>query len=415
MFDYFEILFQGWGLGETPSLLLADLSVLLLFLLAIMLSHLVARRLILPLIARIVAKTETDWDEVFYEHKVFHMLPHLVPVTLLSSFAFSSDKLNAFLGRAAAVYVLVLALLTVRRVFQAIESIYNRFDVSREKPIKTYLQVIFLILALMAGLIALALMFNRSPLTLLSGLGAMTAVLLLIFKDPISGFVSGIQLTVNQMIRLGDWIEMPDYKADGEVIEMTLTTLKVRNWDMTITTIPVYALTSGSFRNWRGMQESGGRRIKRSLLIDMRTVGFCSAAQLQQLQRIKLLQDYLPARQREIAAANTAAGFAPEQQVIGGRALTNIGVFREYALRYLQQHPGIHPDKIMMVRQLQSTEFGLPLEVYAFCADTAWVNYEGVQSDIFDHLIAMVPEFGLRLYQRSSDVGLIVAEGVRQP
>lgn len=414
MVDYFQRLFQDWGFSETPSLWLADLSVLLLFLLAVMLAHLLARRMILPLIARIVAKTETDWDEVFYAHKVFHILPHLVPVTLLSSFAFSSDKLNAILSRAAAIYVLLLALLTARRVLQAIEEIYNRFDVSREKPIKTYLQVIFLVLALMAGVITLALMFNRSPLTLLSGLGAMTAVLLLIFKDPIAGFVAGIQLTVNHMIRLGDWIEMPDYKADGEVIEMTLTTLKVRNWDMTITTIPVYALTSGSFRNWRGMQESGGRRIKRSLLIDTASIGFCSPSRLQHLQRVKLLQDYLPQRQAEIAAANAAAGFDSAQQVIGGRALTNIGVFREYALRYLKQHPGIHPDKIIMVRQLESTALGLPLEVYAFCADTAWVTYEGVQSDIFDHLMAMVPEFGLRLYQRSSDACSVIAQNIRQ-
>jgi miniconductance mechanosensitive channel len=236
-------------------------------------------------------------------------------------------------------------------------------------------------------------------LTLISGLGAMTAVLLLIFKDPIIGFVAGIQLMVNRMIRLGDWIEMPDFKADGEVIEMNLTTVKVRNWDLTITTIPIAAMTAGSFRNWRGMEESGGRRIKRSLLIDVRSICFSSEEEVSALQKIKLLENYLPERKREIQTYNQRAGFNSET-TLGGRALTNIGIFRAYALRYIQSHSGIHPNMTIMVRQLQSNEFGLPLEVYAFTNKTAWVEYEGIQSDIFDHLVAMVPIFGLRLYQR---------------
>ncbi|PKL76660.1 MAG: mechanosensitive ion channel protein MscS, partial [Candidatus Melainabacteria bacterium HGW-Melainabacteria-1] len=339
MLDYIYQYLIRYPIAEPLALLLANLGVLAVMLLTAMLSHWLARRLVLPLIARLVARTTTDWDQIFYQHKVFHVLPHLAPVMVLSLLAFSSDRLNALLSRAAAVYVLVLALITLQRIFQAIEVIYNRFDVSREKPIKTYLQVILLLLSLMAAIIALAVIFDRSPLTLISGLGAMTAILLLVFKDPISGFVSGIQLTVNHMIRLGDWIEMPDFKADGEVIEMTLTTLKVRNWDLTITTIPIYALTSGSFRNWRGMQESGGRRIKRHLQLDAFSISFCNPEQLGQLQRIKLLQSYLPGRLQEIEAANQQAGF-DQSNALGGRCLTNIGVFREDALRYLRQHPG---------------------------------------------------------------------------
>lgn len=402
MLEYFETLLIPYVLQPGLRLLLANLGVLLTMLLSMVLAHWLAKRLVLPMIERLVLRTENNWDEVFYDHKVFHVLPHLVPVSLLSVFAFSSERLNALLGRGAALYILLLALLALQRVFKAIETIYNRYDVSREKPIKTYLQVILLVVCLMAGVVALAVLFDRSPLTLISGLGAMTAILLLIFKDPITGFVSGIQLMVNHMVRIGDWIEMPDYKADGEVIEMNLTNLKVRNWDLTITTIPVAALTAGSFRNWRGMQESGGRRIKRSLLIDVRSICFCSPEQLQHLGKIKLLQDYLPARLTEIEAHNQAQGFKAGE-VLGGRSLTNIGVFRQYALSYLRLHPGLHQEIAnmpMMVRQLQPTEFGLPLEIYVFCKETDVVPYETVQSDIFDHLIAMVSEFGLRLYQR---------------
>jgi miniconductance mechanosensitive channel len=224
-------------------------------------------------------------------------------------------------------------------------------------------------------------------------------VLLLVFKDPISGFVAGIQLAANKMIRIGDWIEMPDYKADGEVTEVTLTTLKVRNWDMTITTIPIYALTAGSFRNWRNMQESGARRIKRSLLIDIRSIRFCDEALLGQLHRVKLLQDYLPQRQQEIDSHNQSAGFDGDT-VIGGRQLTNIGVFREYATRYLQHNSRLRQDQPLLVRQLQPTEFGLPLEVYVFSSDTDLIAYERVQADIFDHLLAILPLFDLRIYQR---------------
>jgi miniconductance mechanosensitive channel len=247
--------------------------------------------------------------------------------------------------------------------------------------------------------VALGMLINQSPWALLSGLGAATAIIVLIFKDPISGFVAGIQLAANQMIHLGDWIEMPDYKADGEVMEVTLTTLKVRNWDLTITTIPIYALTAGSFRNWRSMEESGARRIKRSLLIELHSVRFCDADLLTQLQRIKLLHDYIPSRQLEITEYNQKLGF-DVHSALGGRNLTNIGIFREYATRYLRQNERLRQDMTLMVRQLEPSEFGIPLEVYAFSADTKWVNYESIQADIFDHLVAMIPLFDLKIYQR---------------
>lgn len=381
------------------DIFMANGSVLGMMVVTALVTHWIARRIILPIIHRIVLKTETDWDEIFYEHKVFHIIPHMVPVMVLWAYSFSSERLNALLSQVAAVYILMLTLIAARRILHAIEDIYNRFEISRDKPIKSYLQVIQLVLWILGTIVSLGILFNQSPWTLISGLGAATAVMLLIFKDPISGFVAGIQLAANKMIRIGDWIEMPDYKADGEVTEVTLTTLKVRNWDMTITTIPIYALTAGSFRNWRNMQESGARRIKRSLLIDIRSIRFCDPPLLEQLQRIKLLQDYLPERQQEISTHNQSGGF-DEKLVIGGRKLTNIGVFREYATRYLQNNPKLRQDLHLLVRQLQPTEFGLPLEVYVFSTDTDLVPYERVQADIFDHLLAIMPLFDLRIYQR---------------
>lgn len=351
------------------------------------------------MIARFVRRTQFKWDDVFFEHRVFHIIPYLAGLSALSPFSFTNPQLNTGFSRSILILILIVFLLTLHRILNAIEAIYNNYDVSREKPIKTYFQVIMLVLSLGVALISIGIIFQQSVLTLISGLGAITAVLMLIFKDPISGFVAGIQLTVNHMIRLGDWIEMPDYKADGEVIEINMTTLKVRNWDFTITTIPVQALTAGSFRNWRGMTEMGGRRIKRSLLIDVQSISFCSDALLADLQHMPRLQNYLSERCAEIQQYNQQHGYEEIPQR-GGRHLTNVGLFRQYTLTYLREQSQIHQDMPLMVRQLQPHEFGLPLEIYAFSRQTAWIDYENLQSDIFDHLIAMVPAFQLRLYQR---------------
>lgn len=376
-----------------------DLQTALFMLLSGLIAYSLSQRLLLPLIARFVRKTQFEWDDVFFEHRVFHIIPYLAGLSALSPFSFINPQFNTGFSRSILILILIVFLLTLHRILNAIETIYNRYDVSREKPIKTYFQVIMLVLCLGVALISIGIIFQQSVITLISGLGAITAVLMLIFKDPISGFVAGIQLTVNHMIRLGDWIEMPDYKADGEVIEINMTTLKVRNWDFTITTIPVQALTAGSFRNWRGMTEMGGRRIKRSLLIDVRSISFCSDELLSQLQQMPRLQHYLSERRTEIALHNQRHGYAkiPDR---GGRQLTNIGLFRQYTLNYLREQAHIHQDMPLMVRQLQPHEFGLPLEIYAFSRHTAWIDYENLQSDIFDHLIAMVPAFQLRLYQR---------------
>lgn len=356
-------------------------------------------RVILPLLEKSAAKHPQSWLALLLRQRIFHLIPYFVTLLVFAPLQFADATTNAMLTRILAICFLIWIFVFFQRVLSTGEEIYNRHPISRDRPIKTYLQVLSLVFGLFTALLAIGVVLQQSLVTLISGLGALTAVGMLIFKDPIVGFASGVQLMANQMIRLGDWIEMPDYKADGEVIELSMTTVKVRNWDLTITTIPVQAMTSGSFRNWRNMEEMGGRQIKRSLIFDLHSVAFCSDAQLAHLQQFKLLQTYLGERQEEIRLDNAERGF--NETLLGGRRLTNIGVFRRYAQNYLCQHPKIHQDMTVLARLLQVNENGLPLELYAFSRITNLNDYENLQSDIFEHLIAILPEFGLRLNQRS--------------
>jgi miniconductance mechanosensitive channel len=247
----------------------------------------------------------------------------------------------------------------------------------------------------------IAIVLNKSPLYFLTGLGALSAVLMLIFKDPILGFVAGIQLTANKMVARGDWLEMPKYDADGDVLEIGLTTVKVQNWDKTITTIPTYALISESFKNWRGMQESGGRRIKRFVYLDLGSIKFCTEEMLERFSRIQYITEYIERKKKEISEYNEA--FQVDTSIlVNGRHLTNIGTFRAYVTAYLKNHPMINQDMTFLVRQLAPTPQGLPLEIYVFCKDKIWANYEAIQADIFDHILAVVPEFDLRVFQEPS-------------
>jgi miniconductance mechanosensitive channel len=257
------------------------------------------------------------------------------------------------------------------------------------------------VLSIAVGVFALSITLDKSPWVFLSGLGAMTAVVLLIFKDAILGLVAGIQLSANDMVRPGDWIEMSKYGADGDVMEVTLTTVKVRNWDKTITTIPTYALISDSFRNWRGMTMSGGRRIKRSVWIDVNSIRFCSPEMIEKFERIALLKEYVRSKREELEKYNREQG-VDDASPVNGRRMTNVGTFRAYLVQYLRHHPQVHQQLTLLVRQLQPTEKGLPIEVYVFSSDQRWVEYEAIQADIFDHILAVLPEFGLRPFQSPS-------------
>jgi miniconductance mechanosensitive channel len=363
----------------------------------------VARRIIRKVIARIVAKSTTQWDDIILKHGVVDHLLRLVPalvLQLLVEIPLSGLPEAASLVRTAIhIYMLVITILVLDSLLNAVLEIYRQYPVSRRFNLRSFIQVAKIIVYFVFGIIILSILLNRSPLAFLGGLGAMSAVMLLIFKDAILGFVAGIQLTGNNMVRRGDWIQMPKYGADGDVLDITLTTVKVQNWDKTITTVPTYALISDAFKNWRGMEESGGRRIKRSIAIDMTTVRICDQAMIERFCKFAYISDYIEQKQAELTKWNVEQGVG-EDELINGRRLTNLGTFRAYVVAYLRQHPMINQDMTFLVRQLQPAEKGLPLEIYVFSKDQRWVHYEDIQSDIFDHIIAVVPEFDLRVFQQ---------------
>src|SRR5690606_37821887 len=310
-------------------------------------------------------------------------------------------EIETVVRNVAAASMIVTVVMAIAAALDIVNTVYARRPEARLRPIKGYLQVVKIALYAIAAILVIAALIEQSPLLLLSGLGAMAAVLMLVFKDTILSLVASVQLNSNDMLRVGDWIEMPQLNADGDVIDIALHTVKVQNWDKTITTIPTWRLINESYKNWRGMQESGGRRIKRSLLIDQTSVRFLEPEERERLRRFALIDDYLQRKQEELEAWNAeliAAGRDP----VNARRVTNIGTFRAYVMSYLKAHPRINQQMTQLVRQLQPTGEGLPLEIYCFTNTVAWAEYEPIQADIFDHLIAILPEFGLRLYQQPS-------------
>ena len=365
------------------------------------LANLIAKRLLLRAIRNLVKRTKTAWDDILVKRGVFNRLSHLAPALVIYALAgFVGQNLTTTITirRAAVVYMAIVGLLVLDALLNALVDIYRTFEMARRRPIRGFVQAAKIILYAVVGIIIVSAIMGKSPSLLLGGLGAMTAVFMLIFKDSILGLVAGIQLSTNQMLHIGDWIEMPQYGADGDVIDLSLTTVKVQNWDKTITTIPTYALISDYFKNWRGMSESGGRRIKRSINIDMTSVKFCTAEMLTRFKRIKHISEYVDTKLEEIGEHNRSVGI-DESDLINGRHLTNLGTFRAYVAAYLRNHPQVHQGMTFLVRHLQPTEIGLPIEIYVFSSDQAWANYEAIQADIFDHILAVVPEFELRVFQ----------------
>lgn len=368
-------------------------------------ADLITKRYILHLISHYIKKSKTNWDDVLLEKKVFERLSHIAPALVVHMSAAAFPNYQDWIQRLAFSYMILVGIYVFDSLLDAVNDIYRKYEVSKERPIKGYLQVIQILVIIMGAIVIIAILMNRSPLLLLSGIGAMTAVVSLIFKDSILGLVASIQMAANNMVRLGDWISMPQYGADGDVIDVTLNTVKIRNWDKTITTIPTYAFTSESFKNWRGMQESGGRRIKRAVYIDMTSIQFCTEEMLERYKKIQYISQYIEMKKKEIEEHNEK-NHVDTSVLVNGRHLTNIGTFRAYIERYLKNHSRIHQDLTLLVRQLEPTENGLPIEIYAFTNDTAWVNYESIQADIFDHILAVVPEFDLRIFQCPSGYDL---------
>ncbi|MFP4356271.1 MAG: mechanosensitive ion channel family protein [Phycisphaerae bacterium] len=364
-----------------------------------LLAYLLARWIIGRIVHRAIGKSRTKWDDSLQKFSFFRRFSLIVPAVIFYSAAEPVLGANAgWLESTCYVFLIASAVLIVDSFFKAVLDIYNRYDVSRRVPIRGFLQVAKLIIVIVAIILVISVLIGRNPALLFTGLGAMTAVLLFIFKDAILGFVAGLHLTTNQMLHIGDWIEMPKYGADGDVIDISLSSVKVRNWDKTITSIPTYALISDSFKNWRGMQESGGRRIARAIQIDMNTVRFCNREMLERFKRIQYIRGYLDAKEAEIAEHNARCNVS-EDDLLNGRHLTNLGTFRAYLVAWLKNHPKIRQDLTFLIRQLAPTESGLPMQIYVFTDTTVWAEYEGIQADIFDHVLAILPEFDLRVYQ----------------
>lgn len=390
------------GISSQTAAKTAGVSDFLVVLLSSVVLYYITKFFIIRVLKRIALRTTSNWDDALIEHKVFQRMAFLIPgVMIYQAIPITLDEFPGFIPTALKLtnlYIIIVFLLIINSFLNAVYAMYQKSEFALYHPIKGYIQIGKIIVFIVVFLLILSLLFNQSPLYMLTGLGAFSAVLLLIFKDPILGFVGGIQLSANDMVRQGDWISMPKYGADGTVLEISLTTVKVQNFDNTISTLPTYSLVSESFQNYRGMKDSGVRRIKRSISIDMSSVKFCTQEMLEKFKKITILKDYIEQTEAELETYNRENNI-DNSVFVNGRRQTNIGVFRAYLESYLFNHPMVHNKSDQLVRQLQPNSLGIPIEVYAFISETAWVRYEKTQSDIFDHILAIVPEFELRVFQ----------------
>ncbi|KAA5844219.1 mechanosensitive ion channel family protein [Pseudomonas chlororaphis] len=393
-----------WGALDEHPLLHSSLALVILLVVALLVGR-VARYLILHAVKLLGRQPSLHWLNDLRQNKVFHRLAQMTPSLVVQFGLHLVPELSktslVFLGNLALAFTILFQVLAISALLNALLDIYARTEHARTRSIKGYVQLAKMVLFVFGAIIIVATLIDRSPLLLLSGLGAMSAVILLVYKDTLLSFVASVQLTSNDMLRVGDWIEMPQVGADGDVVDITLHTVKVQNFDKTIVSIPTWRLMSESFKNWRGMQQSGGRRIKRSLYIDTSGVRFINDEEEARLGKVHLLTDYISRKQAELKSWNEAQGNVAAMSA-NRRRMTNLGTFRAYALAYLKSHPDIQPNMTCMVRQMQTTAQGIPLEIYCFTRTTAWTDYERIQGDIFDYLLAVMPEFGLSLYQQPS-------------
>jgi miniconductance mechanosensitive channel len=411
--------------------LLPLLALIGALLLAAIVAHFVVRRALIAFMHMLASRSSLQWNQALQKHKVFHRITHVIPAIVVylgiaamgagddaepgeaagqaetaeQTYTLISTTMVDAIQNVAMAYVALMVTLAVTAALAAGNDIYAKQPIARERPLKGIVQVAQIIVYIIGAVFVISHLIDREPWVLLSGFGAMTAVLLLVFKDTILGLVASLQLTANEMVRVGDWIEMPACGADGDVIDVALHTVKVQNWDKTITTIPTYKLISESFRNWRGMSESGGRRIKRPIYIDQQSIRFLTDEEIKRFERFALLRAHFERKRAELEAAAESLGEDAKDEV-NRRRLTNVGVFRSYVRNYLGAHPSVNHDMTLLVRQLHPGSDGLPIEIYCFAGTTEWLPYEDVQSDIFDHILAILPEFGLRLFQKPTGADL---------
>ncbi len=363
----------------------------------------------LRFIEKLVIKSKSKYDDLLIHRHVLRRLVNIIPALVIYYMLdvifqpYPDSHIVDLLQKVVSSAILLIILWSFSALLGVVNDIYSTFPYAKDRPIRGMIQIVEIAVSFVTGLVIVSILFNIDVTKIVTGLGATAAILLLVFKDTILGFVAGIQLSANKMVSAGDWITMPSYKADGTVLDITLNTVKVQNWDKTITTIPTYKLVEDSFINWKGMEHSGGRRIKRSINIDVASVKFCTADMIERFKKIRLLKDYISQKEEELVKHNQQEeGESLSESLANGRRLTNIGVFRRYLQEYLKEHPMINNDMTYMVRQLQPTEKGQPIEIYAFSKIQEWVDYESIQADIFDHILAVIGEFDLKIYQLPS-------------
>ena len=415
MLEQIQLWMQNQGISEQLAYGLSVLTAFIAILLVSSVITWIARRLILASVRSLIRRSENKWDDILVEKNVFGWLAHLAPAMVIywgvKWIIVQQDALVLVVQKLALIYMILVGFATVGALLNTLLEAYQRTPVSRRRPIKGYVQLTKIGLGILCGIFVVSALLDQSPWGLLSLLGGLTAILLLVFKDTILGFVASVQLVSHDMVAKGDWVSIPKYGADGDVLDISIHTVKVQNWDKTISTIPTQALISDSFTNWRGMTESGGRRIKRSLCIDMNSVRFCDDEMLKKFGRIDCLKDYIRTKTEELDRYNKEHGI-DTSLLVNGRRMTNLGTFRTYVAEYLKRHPKIHNEMTFLVRHLAPTSDGLPIEIYVFSNDQRWANYEAVQADIFDHILAVLPEFGLRVFQHptGSDFQQITAQ-----
>ncbi len=399
---WFDKIYDGTWFSEHMWVAVC-LEICVLFLISLIVFFAV-RSYIYKAVIATIKKTKNTWDDAFLEAKVFSRISLLAPLLFINYIIQFLPAIHAHpqivygIQSISTALMVLSGMLACLSLTNAVNNIYVKRENAHKHPIKGYLQLVNIFICAIGAIFIIAILLDRSPWVFISGVGAMTAVLMLIFKDTILSVVASVQLSSNKMVQVGDWIEMPQYGADGDVIDIALHTVKIQNWDKTITTIPTHKLIETSFKNWRGMSESGGRRIKRSVSIDMSTIHFLSIEEIENLRQFEILTDYLDGKRQEIDSFNESAiknkTFEPNK-----RRLTNIGTLRHYVKAYLRDKPYIHKDMTFLIRQLAPSETGIPLEIYIFSNNTNWIEYEDIQGDIFDHILAILPEFGLKAFQ----------------
>jgi len=413
IFNWTYNLFKHWGYSETVSAY-SNLFVNMIFLvISVFVIHYIFKKILIEIFGVIAQRTKTEFDDLLVANKTTKYIAYLIPLLFINlTVPIIMKKFvywEGIFSKGVEIYIVILVLWIIRSILNAVKDHLKKLPDFSDKPIDSYVQVVMIVLWIFGITSMVLIIFNTSITTLFATFGAISAIVILIFKDTILGFVASIQVSVNDLVRIGDWVTFEKFGADGDVIEINLATVKVQNFDKTTTTIPTYSLISDSFKNWRGMQNSGGRRIKRSILIKVNSVRFLHVDELEDLKKIQLISSYLEQRQQDIEKYNTNNNI-DKSLTINGRNMTNLGIFRKYINQYLATHPGINKEMSLMCRHLQPTEKGIPIEVYAFSNDKRWINYEYIMADIFDHIIASVPYFDLEIYELPSGKGIYTEE-----